>query len=385
MLARRLAPIAVALLALATPLAACTTSTSPQPARTASAQQDATRSGPAPSPWHVVKEVGSFNATEVNFAATSVTDAWSTWVTTFSGPGSPPATPQAVERWDGTAWQRVAVPASLVPHVRTSISVATDPANDAWIFSWKWPTEALRYTDGRWSLQQIPSWVIRPAADKRLGVSSVAFSPANVWVFSLGIDGHKDHYAAHYNGRTWTKVTLPGIPGQVSVVSASDIWALAVSAGCVGCNWAASGVMHYNGRTWSLVKLPALPVTAGTSAGYGSLTAAGPSAAWLVRTVTPDNGLGTTTLMHLSRTAWTTVSFPSGAGPLIPLSTAQDGSGGLWVEGVYENPGGFVSTFHFSGGKWAQWPQGHSGYSLAWIPGTRQDWGWDTSGTIYRN
>lgn len=80
------------------------------------------------------------------------------------------------------------------------------------------------------------------------------------------------------------------------------------------------------------------------------------------------------------------MSFPSGAGPLIPLSTAQDGSGGLWVEAVYENPGGFVSTFHFSGGKWAQWLQGHSGgSSLAWIPGTRQDWAWDTSGTIYRN
>jgi hypothetical protein len=45
------------------------------------------------------------------------------------------------------------------------------------------------------------------------------------------------------------------------------------------------------------------------------------------------------------------VSFPSGVGPLIPLSTAQDGAGGLWMEGVYENPAGFVSTFHFSGGK----------------------------------
>jgi hypothetical protein len=277
------------------------------------------------------------------------------------------------------------VPASLVPHVRTSISVATDSASDAWIFSWKWPTEALRYTDGRWSLQQIPSWVIRPGADKRIGISPVAFSPADLWVFSLGIDGRKDHYAAHYNGRTWTKVTLPGIPGEVSAVSASDIWALAVSAGCAGCGWASSEVMHYNGRTWSLVKLPALPVAAGTSVSYGSLTAAGPGAAWLVRTVTPGNGLGTATLMHLSRAAWTTASFPSGAGSLIPLSMAQDGSGGLWVAGVYENPAGFLFTFHFSGGRWAQRLQGHSGSSLAWIPGTRQDWAWDPSGTIYRS
>ena len=389
MLARRLAPIVVVSLVLVTLLAGCTASTSPHPARTVSARtaarQDATRPGPPASPWRLVKEVGFFNGPEVNFAATSAADAWSTWVTTVSGPGSPPTTPQAVERWDGTAWQRVAVPASLVPHVRTSIAVATDSASGAWIFSWKWPAEALRYIDGRWSLQQIPSWVIRPGADKRLGISSVAFSPADLWVFSLGIDGRKDHYAAHYNGRTWTKVTLPGIPGEVSAVSASDIWALAVSAGCVGCGWASSEVMHYNGRTWSLVKLPALPVAAGTSVSYGSLTAAGPSAAWLVRTVTQHNGLGTATLMHLSRTAWTTVSLPSGAGLLIPLSTAQDGSGGLWVEGVYENPSGFLFTFHFSGGRWAQRLQGHSGSSLAWIPGTRQDWAWDPSGTIYRN
>jgi hypothetical protein len=388
--ARRLVPIAAASLAVATPLAACTTSTSPAPARTASAsartvsaQQAAARS--APSPWHVVGQAGTFDGAEVNFAATSATDAWSTWVTTVSGAGSSPVTPQAVERWNGTAWQRVAVPASLVPHVRTSISVATDSASDAWIFSWKWPAEALRYTDGRWTLQQIPSWVIRRDADKRLGISSVAFSPANVWVFSLGIDSHKDHYAAHYNGRTWTKVTLPGIPGEVSVVSASDIWALDVSAGIVGSSWTASGVMHYNGRTWSLVRLPALPVAAGTSVDYSNLAAAGPDAAWLVRTVTSRSGLGATTLMHLSQAAWTTISFPSGAGPLIPLSTAQDGSGGLWIDGVYENPSGFLFTFHFSGGKWAQWGLGHSGDSMAWIPGTRQDWAWNTSGTIYRD
>jgi hypothetical protein len=253
MLARSLAPIGVAWLVLATVLAGCTTSTSPQSARTVSGRQDAMRPGPPSSPWRVVKKVGFFNGPEVNFAATSATDSWSTWVTTSAGPGSPPTTPQAVERWDGTAWQRVAVPASLVPHVRTSISVATGSASDAWIFSWKWPAEALRYIDGRWSLPQVPSWVIRPGADKRLAISSAAFSRANLWVFSLGIDGDKDHYAAHYNGRTWTKVTLPGIPGEVSAVSASDIWALAVSAGCVGCNWAASGVMHYNGAPgrWS--------------------------------------------------------------------------------------------------------------------------------------
>lgn len=383
-LARRVAPAAAASLALAASLVACTASTSPAPARTASAKQDVARPGPASSPWHVVKRVGSFNGAKVYFAVASATDAWSTLVTTFSGPGSPPTTPQAVERWDGTAWQRVAVPASLVPRVRTAISVAADSASDAWIFSWKWPAEALRYTDGRWSLRQIPSWVIRPAADRRLGISSVAFSPADVWVFSLGIDGRKDHYAAHYNGRTWTKVTLPGIPGEVSVVSASDVWALAVSAGIIGSPWTASGVMHYNGRTWSLVKLPELPVAAGSSAGYGSLTAAGPSAAWLVRTVTSRGGLGATTLMHLSGAAWTTIGFAAGAGLLIPLSMAQDGSGGLWVDGVYENPSGFVFTLHFSGGQWVR-SQGRSGSSMAWIPGTRQDWAWDASGTIYRN
>src|SRR6185437_2907165 len=118
--------------------------------------------GPPSSTWRVVHKVGFFNGPQVNFAATSATDAWSTWVTTVSGPGYPPATPQAIERWDGTAWQRVAVPASLVPHVRTSISVAAASPGNAWIFSWKWPAEALRYTDGRWSLRQIPSWVIRP-------------------------------------------------------------------------------------------------------------------------------------------------------------------------------------------------------------------------------
>jgi hypothetical protein len=135
-----------------------------------------------------------------------------------------------------------------------------------------------------------------------------------------------------------------------------------------------------------MVKLPALPVAAGTSVSYGSLTAAGPGAAWLVRTVTQDSGLGTTTLMHLSRTAWTTVSFPSGAGPLIPLSTAQDGSGGLWVEEVYENPRRLRVHVPLQRRKVGPEAPGPLGFLIGLdTRQTRQDWAWDTSGTIYRN
>jgi hypothetical protein len=45
---------------------------------------------------------------------------------------------------------------------------------------------------------------------------------------------------------------------------------------------------------------------------------------------------------------------------------------------------GCLTGFRLLDGR-AQRLQGHSGSSLAWIPGTRQDWAWDTSGTIYRN
>jgi hypothetical protein len=373
--ARRVPAIAaISLLALA-PVAACSVAESPASASAAAVVV-------SPSPWHVVKQVGFLNGPEVNFAAASAQDAWSTWVTTGQGQGSPPALPQAVERWNGTAWQRITLPASLVPHVRTAVSVATGSVSDAWIFSWKWPAEALRYSGSRWTLQAIPSWVIRPAADKRLSVSSVAFSPKDVWVFSLGIDAHKDHYAAHYDGRTWSKVPLPAIPGEVSVVSANDIWALGVTSGSSVSSWTASGVTHYNGRTWSFTRLPALPVAKGVSVSYANLTATGPGSTWLVRTLTMEDGVSTPTVTHLSGSRWTTVGFPSGPGSLIPLATAQDGSGGLWVDAIFTNPSGFTYTYHLSGGKWTE---SSHGYSMAWIPGTHQDWAWYPTGTIYRN
>jgi hypothetical protein len=374
---------AISLLAMA-PLAACPVgAAATASASTASASTVSASPGLSPSPWHVVKQVGFFNGPEVNFAAASARDAWSTWVTTASGQGSAPTVPQAVERWNGTTWQRITVPASIAPHVRTAVSVATDSPDDAWIFSWKWPAEALRYESGRWSLAAIPSWVIRPAADKQVSVSSAAFSPKDVWVFSLGIDGHKDHYAAHYDGKTWSRVTLPAIPGEVSVVSASDIWALGITGGSADSSWTASGVMHYNGHAWSFTRLLALPVAKGVSVTYANLTATGPGSTWLIRTLTASNGVSTPTVMRLSGTTWTTVSFPASAlGTLIPLATAQDGSGGLWVDAIFTNPSGFTYTFHLSGGKWTE---SFHGYPMAWIPGTHQDWAWDPMGTIYRN
>ena len=211
--------------------------------------------------WRVVAVIGPSNqAVTGTVSAGSGEDAWSVWTgTAFT----------AVDRLQGTRWSRVPLPAALTGYARSAVAFGGDSATDFWLFSSRTATRAVRFADGRWTLQPIPSWVLqRQSGGGRPSVSVAVFAPDNVWVFGLEAGA----YAAHYNGRGWSKVRLPAVPDEVSAVSADDIWSLH-----------ANQAWHWNGGTWTAGRIPRAAWNPPKSTEL--LTVTGPGRAWLGRTV----------------------------------------------------------------------------------------------------
>lgn len=158
-------------------------------------------------------------------AATSATDAWAVG---FTGRGP------LVLHWDGTAWTRTQLPATLERRVMAVDAVAaTSPAN-AWA--------VIRFRTG--SSPRLMYWngsqwrqVIMPDIGMRYGLYSVAATSAsNVWAVGSGV-------ILHWNGRSWTCASIQNTLFAVSTSSADNAWA-------VGGGEGQAVALHWNGRAW---------------------------------------------------------------------------------------------------------------------------------------
>jgi len=317
------------------------------------ARTSGTKATAAKSPgWRIVAEIGPASA-DVPGALTvhSAKSAWAVW----TGPGF-----TAVDRFAGGAWRRVTLPASLAGYLHSGLAFDGDSATDFWLFSFDHPTKALRLTGTRWVLQTIPSWVLQRSGGTVANATAEVFGPGDVWVFSTDAAA----YAAHYNGRTWAKVKLPGIPGEVAATGPDDIVA---STG--------SSLLSWNGKHWSAVKIPA--AAGNVPVAYSDLGAAGPKSVWVLRTTqTPGAGPAPTEVLHWNGKSWQLTRSPAD----IVYSLAPDGDGSVWATGLDINPGGFADFYHLTGSGWTQAdnPAGvwnHAPEYLTWIPGTRSLWG----------
>lgn len=309
--------------------------------------------GPAPG-WRVISPVGPVDAgVSGTITANSAKSAWSAW----RGTGL-----TRVLRWTGNAWANVPVPAGYAGYVRTAIAFGGDSPRDFWLLSSKLPAGALRWTGSRWTLRAIPSWALRRTPSGALKAAISVFAPGNVWLFSLG----RGAYAAHYDGRAWTRVTLPGVPTDVSATGPGAIDMLGNGS-----------VFHWTGEQWVNRYLPAIPLASGASVSYGDLVSAPPSSGWVVRTISFKTAPSRMSLLHwTSGGSWTTVASPAD----IIGSIAPDGSGGLWATGIDINPAGLWLLYHRTGSHWTVTglPAGvdpHAQKTLTWIPGTRSLWG----------
>ena len=170
-----------------------------------------------------------------------------------------------VERWNGTAWSKVA---SANPNSTfTSLSgVSADSPTDAWAagsYQISTPGTTGTFTEHwngtAWSKAATPS--PSPSSNYLFGVS--ANSGTDVWAVgrycASGCGGTSEAdktLLLHWNGSRWSKVSNPSPSSSfnelwgVSAVSVSNAWA--VGDYCTpACSAYHTLILHWNGSTWT--------------------------------------------------------------------------------------------------------------------------------------
>jgi hypothetical protein len=160
-------------------------------------------------------------------AATSAADAWAVGTTL----GDP-----LIEHWNGTAWERARLPATVERAAGIVFGVAATSRTNAW---------AVMGSAGR--LPLIVHWngrrwegVVAPAIGRGYDLVGVAATSArDVWAVGAGV-------IVHWNGRRWTWALIPDNLFAVSASSADNAWAVGDGA----LAW------HWNGHTWKQTITP---------------------------------------------------------------------------------------------------------------------------------
>jgi hypothetical protein len=167
--------------------------------------------------------------------ASSPTDAWATG---FIGKPRGISLKTVVRHWTGKTWRKVTLP----PKTATAwakqdpvfTQVGASSPHSVWIFGGIMG-RYLRLDGGRWSLRRLPGVGGKAAALVQINAVKV-FSGTDVWALGARISfpGRQivtAPYAAHYNGRKWSRVAVPGLAAgsalvAVAAVSPDDMWAI---------------------------------------------------------------------------------------------------------------------------------------------------------------
>lgn len=340
------------------------------PARSAAVHQQASGT----HGWRVNKTISFHDKSVilVSLDAVSAKDAWVAGmvVSKFGSPRRP-----VLERWDGTAWRQAALPATLARRfIRQDVVgfVGASSASNVWEFSLK--GKYLRRVGGHWAFGRLPA-----SGTGRTFVESVkVFSPTDVWVFGARASGAVSNlkfapYAAKFNGRRWTVISVPGKGplGPVSAINPRNMWAITDGeAFFIGGDLAKASIVHWNGVAWREVapqpKLPRQTILSGILARTNRDVWVGGG--------TEQGGGSSERAWHWNGTAWTSRSPRASAdGQQYLLSNLVPASGGMWALG--QNISGLSRVWRYSGTWSAPIHLPWDLFQLAAVPHTGSIWG----------
>jgi hypothetical protein len=186
-------------------------------------------------------------------AATSAANAWAVgYIGGVSGGSS------LILHWNGVAWERSPLPATVGLHGNIGDIGAVDAtsATNAWAVGYL--PAILHWNGRRWD--QVAS----PDVGMPYALFDVATTSArNVWAVGSPKDSYKEALLLHWNGRRWTCV----LSRQIDPPKYPDTYLAAVSASSADNAWAVGGyfdtahralALHWNGHTWKQVMTPRL-------------------------------------------------------------------------------------------------------------------------------
>jgi hypothetical protein len=194
-----------------------------------------------------------------------------------------------IERWNGLAWQTIEAPGTAGGNASLA-AVSGSSATNVWAVGSD-GEGALVYTwDGtRWS--QTPA----PDADRTGEIGSTALwavaaiSPTQVW--------GADDQLWRWDGTRWQQSggAYAGDSGQMSAVSANDIWLAAATAGAA----------HFDGTVWRSIGAGETGVPAGATVVVRSVDAASPTDVWVAGSIQQtSDGRSLPLVLHWNGSAW---------------------------------------------------------------------------------
>jgi hypothetical protein len=217
--------------------------------------------------------------------------------------------------FNGTSWSQMTIPANV-----TLGPLAAFSATDLWSVNNN--GDAEQFNGSTWTTTKLPISTTLPD----LSMTSISgSSPSDIWAAGIASTEGVEHRKTapvldHFNGTSWTSVTVPVTTGGVtSVVDISPTDAYAIDGG---------SLIQWNGTTWSVVTAT---TQTGAALSGAALAALSPTDVWLAGVTTLDNFNGTT---------WTSIPVPSTAaltpaGQMLaePDAATAAGPGTVWFVG----------------------------------------------------
>lgn len=329
--------------------------------------------GTAAGPWAVVltpNPVNTGGTSNVDFYAASASGPADAWGVGVSQGRHAYYLPLA-ERWDGTAWTAIRVPAPA--HRQSYLQGVVDlSASDAWAVGLSNPLSSTN-EDAETLIEHWngTAWAIVPSPDPvRPGSSSgdmltavAAFSPHDVWAVGW-VDSPRaiNTLVEHWDGTSWTAQVLaaPGsdavIANAVTVVSPDDVWAVGQSA--TGSNDAS---LHFDGTRWTFVSTPSPYQDAATREFVTGVSAVRAGDVWASGYADTNRGAKDLKpyMLHWTGRAWHVVIVPD-PNPYgsILLGTLALSAADVWTVGHTQTRSGSFSslTEQFNGTSWSVVP-----------------------------
>jgi hypothetical protein len=260
-------------------------------------------------------------------AAISADDVWA------AGLGEPGGS--LIVHWNGRTWSRSLVGPGYL------IGVAGSSARNAWAVggtSWFSPNQtfAEHWNGKKWTHVRTPS----PAGGGDFNAVTVS-SPSSAWAVGEtgpgpGIPSATAPLIEHWNGKAWTiqRFRIPADGGHLSAVAATssrDAWAVGATGPVSEGTAQQTLAEHWNGKAWTRVPSPNLP---GSTASFlQSVTAVSASNAWAVGYATVGGRYKAIT-MHWNGHRWTLLPASSPGGDAQLLGVAFSWTNNIWAVGI---------------------------------------------------
>ncbi|HTZ94134.1 MAG TPA: hypothetical protein VMB74_17220 [Streptosporangiaceae bacterium] len=336
-------------------------------------------------------------------AASGRSDAWAAG---FAVKPSGKSWQTEIRHWTGKAWRAVALPAKIAKTwnkedpVLPEVGVAS--ARDVWVFG-GFAGSYLRLNGSKWTIGRLPGGSASAGALIQIDAVKV-FSSTNVWAL-----GERDvfsstqevtaAYAAHYNGRKWSRVSAPGTGGitAVAAASSSTIWAVESTQSNEGLAMpAAARPVVTRARAAAAAATPPVVLQWTASTGWQqaadqpslatsdqltSVVAEPDGDVWLGGSA-DNSAKGTSPLTaEWNGTSWSVSDLPGKAtsADLQLLTMAPDGTGGIWALALNGSTGA-ERIWQLHGATWSQAKPAFGKRAwvltaLALVPGTHSVWG----------